>query len=479
MDDVRNNEKLPPVIKVRLGKFINHRSTDITIIILILSSVFIIILDAAHLFSDKTRAILNLIGDGITIVFIIELSIRFFAAENRPRFFLEYAIDIIAVIPVFRTFRILRVLRLLRIFRLGLLLGRRISFFASIFRKGAGEHFLILMIITIVVLTGTIGITHVENNNPELNSFKKALWWSVMSLVAAEPIGNPPATNTGKAIALLVMLGGMTVFAMFTGVVSAVMVQRLKHTMEGHEMELKEIEHHTIICGWNRSGRGIIEEFQSDNQYKKRDIVIMAELESENDLHLNYNVINREKVYFISADYTNVKYLKKAGVDRADIAILLADKSLPRSDQDRDARTILAALTIEKLNPKIFTCVELLNRDNDSHLKMIGVEEIVVGDEYSGNIVAASARNLGFIPIFDELLTSKYGNQFYKLPIPSKWIGKTVGEMFSLLKEKYEATLIALERTGSKQNFVNPPADTILEGGDKIVLIAREYPKFN
>ena len=49
----------------------------------------------------------------------------------------------------------------------------------------------------------------------------------------------------------------------------------------------------------------------------------------------------------------------------------------------------------------------------------------------------------------------------------------------SLLKQKYEATLIALERTGSKQNVVNPPADTILEKGDKIVLIARGYPKFN
>ncbi|MCI0513168.1 TrkA C-terminal domain-containing protein, partial [candidate division KSB1 bacterium] len=162
----------------------------------------------------------------------------------------------------------------------------------------------------------------------------------------------------------------------------------------------------------------------------------------------------------------------------ADIAILLADKSLPRSDQDRDARTILAALTIEKLNPRIYTCVELLNRDNDSHIKMIGVEEIVVGDEYSGNIIAASARNLGIIPILDELLTSKYGNQFYKVPVPAPWLGKNVGEVTNLLKTQYGAILIALARSQLKKNLVNPPAEMQLEPEDQLVLIAQVFPKF-
>lgn len=457
----------------------NQRYADLILISLILISVFIILGEAAQIFSPHILGHLDQINHYITIIFIIELSIRFWIAKNRNHFLLEYLTDIISVIPIFRAFRILRVLRLIRIFRMGILLSRRITFLSSILQSGIHEHFLLLLLITIVVLTGAIGISHAEAKaNPELANFYQALWWSILSLVAGEPIGMTPVTTLGKILTLLVMFGGMSVFAIFTGIISAFMVQRLRHSTEVSEMNLELLEHHIIICGWNRAGRIIIEEFQTDPRYRKREILILAELEHESKLLLNFGAINREKIYFLSADYTNVNYLKKAGVENADIAILLADKSLPRSDQDRDARTILAALTIEKLNPRIYTCVELLNRDNDSHIKMIGVEEIVVGDEYSGNIIAASARNLGIIPILDELLTSKYGNQFYKVPVPAPWLGKNVGEVTNLLKTQYGAILIALARSQLKKNLVNPPAEMQLEPEDQLVLIAQVFPKF-
>jgi voltage-gated potassium channel len=109
---------------------------------------------------------------------------------------------------------------------------------------------------------------------------------------------------------------------------------------------------------------------------------------------------------------------------------------------------------------------------------MIGVEEIVVGDEYSGNIIAASARNLGIILILDELLTSKFGNQFYKVPVPAHWLGKNIGEVTSLLKTQYAAILIALARAKLKKNLVNPPAEMQLDPEDQLVLIAQDFPKF-
>ena len=99
--------------------------------------------------------------------------------------------------------------------------------------------------------------------------------------------------------------------------------------------------------------------------------------------------------------------MKKTSVEKAKIAFILPDKTIERSDQDRYARSVLAALIIEKLNKNIFTYVELLNRNNESHLQMAGVEEIIVSDEYSGNIMAATARNDRIISVLNELLTSK------------------------------------------------------------------------
>lgn len=113
-----------------------------------------------------------------------------------------------------------------------------------------------------------------------------------------------------------------------------------------------------------------------------------------------------------------MEVLRQAGLERAAVAILLADKTVPRSDQDRDAHTVLAALTIEKINRGIFTCVELLSRENQSHLTLAGVEEIIVPDEYGGKILAAAARNRGIVCMLDELLTRERGNNFYKSALP-------------------------------------------------------------
>ncbi|MBN2091786.1 NAD-binding protein [candidate division KSB1 bacterium] len=470
-----HQQKVPPYYKVILNKFINHPITEYAIIILILLSVAIIIADIAQLFSEKILAILNPLGEAITIIFIIELSIRFWVAKNRRQFWIDYFLDILSVIPLLRIFRILRVLRILR---LGIILRRRILTFSTILYRGFSEQFLVLIMIIIIVLTGAMGMSHYERQvNPGITSFQEALWWSLMSLIAGEPIGTAPVTTVGKFFTLIVMIGGMSIFAIFTGIISAVMVQRLKSTIQENGMNLNVLEQHIIICGWNRAGRIIVEELQVDKRFKRRDIVIVAEFENESHLHLNYDNILREKIYFLSADYTNVNILQMVGVQKASVAILLADKSRPRTDQDRDARTILAALTIEKMNPAIYTCVELLNRDNDSHLKMIGVEEIVVGDEYSGNVIAASSKNLGIIPILDELLTSRYGNTFFKMRIPFLWVGKKVSDIIPILKNDYEAMLLALECSSTQKSMVNPPAGTILGKDDQLVIIAEKCPE--
>ncbi len=83
------------------------------------------------------------------------------------------------------------------------------------------------------------------------------------------------------------------------------------------------------------------------------------------------------------------------------------------------------------------TCVELLNRDNREHLAMAGVEEIIVPAEYAGRIIAASSRTRGLVSLFDELLTSRYGNQIYKADLPQEWIGKDVGWIHQELKSSY------------------------------------------
>jgi len=146
----------------------------------------------------------------------------------------------------------------------------------------------------------------------------------------------------------------------------------------------------------------------------------------------------------------------------------------------RDARTVLAALTIERLNQDIFTCVELLHRENQTHLSLAGVEEIVVPDEYAGKILATASRNRGVVAVLDELLTSDLGNNIYKAPAPVEWFGKDVGWVMQRIKGEHDALFISLERSGSKGDkprvLVNPPLQEKVEKGDYLIFLARSLP---
>ena len=87
-------------------------------------------------------------------------------------------------------------------------------------------------------------------------------------------------------------------------------------------------------------------------------------------------------------DALELEVLERVNIQSAGMAILLTDTLTPRSDQDRDARTVLAALTIERLKPDVFCCAELPSREQ--------LEEIARGIGW-GFIIAGLVASLATI----------------------------------------------------------------------------------
>jgi hypothetical protein len=106
---------------------------------------------------------------------------------------------------------------------------------------------------------------------------------------------------------------------------------------------------------------------------------------------------------------------------------------------------------------------------------MAGVEDVIVTNEYAGTIIASAARNQGgIVPMINEILTSKFGNQFYKTPISEEWVGSKSIEIFQWLKNECNAILVSIERerAGRQETIVNPSPDLILQENDKLIMIA-------
>lgn len=452
--------------QLSLQRFFERMATDLTIGGLIVVSIALTLLELS-MAESSTRAILIEVNYVITCIFAVELALRF-ASNPRAKFFQEYCLDIVAILPLFRSLRFARVFRLLRLLRILRLMGifsRHASNFPYVFRRGAVEYAMVLGLILLTILLSTGAVLTVEPDNEDVDTFSEALWFSLYTLLAGEPIPGPPTTTAGHIITAGVMFMGITIFAMFTGTVSAFMVDRLR--MEGRTVQWEEFNDHVVICGWNRKSEIIVREYQVANGKTGMPIIVIDRFEGEAEFQ---DESLRPEVQFLNEDFTKVSVLNKAGITRAKTCILVSEVGHGRSAQDADARTILAALTAEKLNPNVYTCAEINNREHGDHLEMGHVNDYVVSGEHSGFLLAHAALNRGLIGIFSELLTHERGSQFYSVDVPDEWIGRDVMDLFLHLKREYNAILVAIHETETDRYNVNPSSYEFSGGEDAIVI---------
>jgi voltage-gated potassium channel len=468
---------------LRLARFFGQASVELSIGALVLVSVALTLIEFTFgetATTPRQQAILRGVvwsNDILTLLFIVELSLRFLATPSKRTFFRVYWIDIIAVLPVFRVFRAARAFRLLRLVRLLRMFGvvsRLASHFPYVLRRGAVEYMVVCGLLALTVVFGTGAMLYFEGHRGDSAvadgktlDLEGSFWFSIYSLFAGEPIPGPPRTVGGRIVTVFVMFMGLTIFAMFTGTVSAFMVERLQG--KGVNVAWNELCDHVIICGWNTKAEIIIREFLASSFGERRQIVAVTQWEHEPPL-LSDELESR--VIFYNEDFTRITVLEHVGIHRASTCIILSDITGGRSEQDADARTILAALTVEKLNPAVYTCAELLNRSYGSHLKMGQVNDYVVSGEYAAYLLAQAAMNRGLMDVFSELLTYQKGNEFYRTALPESWLGRTYLELFSELKTAHNAVLVSVQLANG-QMLINP-VDHTFSAGEEIVVIAED-----
>lgn len=446
----------------------NSTAVELTLLVMIVVSVVLTVLEVVVV--ERLRPPLMLMGDALTFLFAIELTLRFWTARKKTRFFERYWIDILSVLPLVRPLRFLRVLRVLRLFRAGMLFNRRIA--RVNLAKRAGAELLGLSVATVVlVVMCAMVLTIVEGEgNPDFARFDGSMWFAAYSLIGGEPIGGTPHTPVGRWTTLILMLGGLTLFGVFVGTVSAGMVAGLSRRLEVHELDIDELIDHVLVCGWNQAAPTVLRELLGANAPSDRCVVLVTERPvPEEDLPPE---LPAERLYRHIGDYTRVDVLEAVNLERADQVVLLADELIPRSAQDCDARTVLAALTVERMKPTAYTVAMLHSRQNVELLRMSGVEEIVVGDFYSGMIVGSVSRNRGLVQVLDEILTGQHGNSFHTWEVPAEMGGHTVRDLHRHLLENSRAVLVSVELDG--QVTVNPPLERSLRGGERMVVLSGE-----
>lgn len=474
----RMNEKIKFVSEIEtkpkpyqlLRQFIDSTVFSGTIIFLILSSVALILVETFVALHPDHLLTIQTINDHLTLIFIIELSLRWLVSLTTRNYLATYWIDILAVMPMLRIFRLGRVLRLLRLFRifsLGATFQRRFNMFNRIFESRWVEYGIIASFVVFAVVFGAVGLSQFETGiNKDILNPTDAFWKSLFSLMAGE-YADYPISIGGKVVFLLLLIFQMGVFAMLTGTFSAIMIEKLKESTMHKPTNPEDLNNHVIICGFSSKISVLITEFLLDPAFSDSEILLVSELANLDDL--KQKKVNTERVSILKEDFTKMEVLKRAGVLKAVAAVILSEHGENRTTQDIDARTILAALTIEKLSPKVHTSAELYNEEYATHLKMGGVDDVVIQGEFSGKLLAKVAAHEGLLAFFKDLLSRASGNTLSFIEPPKNIVGMPIEEANRWIQKEFGYLIVAVKPKG-QEILVNPRTHAIT-GNDSILII--------
>ena len=219
---------------------------DVSLLILILSSVAVVILETVQPLYEAYAAYFVAFDVFTVAVFTIEYVVRIWACTADPRYHdghagrLRYAmsfygvIDLLAVAPFYVTLlapvtlldlRFLRVLRLMRFARI-LKIGRyseALDRLKDVFRAKKDDLGVAFIGVMVVLVLASSVMYHVENAaQPEsFSSIPAAMWWGISALTTVGYGDIQPITPLGKVLGGGIQLLGIALFALPAGILAA------------------------------------------------------------------------------------------------------------------------------------------------------------------------------------------------------------------------------------------------------------------
>jgi voltage-gated potassium channel len=323
------------------------------------------------------------------------------------------------------------------------------------------ENLLYLFIVIFVIILASS--TLIAWFEPDV-SFASGIWWSIVTLTTVGYGDISPETPAGRVLAVLVMLFGIGLLGMLSAALATMLISRKMRENKG--MCPSTVEDHIIICEWNYRAKAILKELRADVQTEETPIVLVADIEEipVNDPHLIF-------IRGVVCEET----LEKANLEKAQTIIVLGDDEAEATA--RDAKVVLTTLTVESMNPDVYSVVELVDKKHEPHCLRANADEIIIGSELSSHLIASAASDHGISRIVTELLSNRYGNELYSMPVPSKMSGKKFLDVFMGMKTEENITVFGIQKGRAGDFLPNPDADYLVAAEDLLLVISKDRVK--
>jgi voltage-gated potassium channel len=298
---------------------------------------------------------------------------------------------------------------------------------------------LILAVATLIFL-GALGFALTEPGQGSwLARFGLGAWWALVTLTTVGYGDVVPVTKLGRMVGAVIILGGVLSLSLVTATVASVFIERKFRRERGLE-PVKTIQH-ILLLGWSEEGETLLD--QLVKRLPQGIPLVLVNREPPEQMEALKDLYPADKLFYLRGDYSREEVLLKANVRQALKAIIMADRQPDETAAQVDQRTLLTALTLKGLNPKIRILAELLRSENRHYLERAGAEEIMVRGQYDSSLLAGAIASPGIYRTLVTLLVAE-GQNLWALEIPSSFHGRPLSDLATYLRDQHHALLIAI-----------------------------------
>lgn len=332
--------------------------------------------------------------------------------------------------------------------------------------------------------------------------------FTLLNLILANSLGEFESINY-RAMGMILTFGGMCMLGILLGIVSDLIGEKVDQLKKGRARVIEM--NHTLILNWTDKTLPVISEICAANESMGGGtIVILAEDPKE---ELEQRVASAEldfrgtKVIVRSGSPIMISDLKKVSAHLARSIIILARESSVSPDES-DSLTLRTVLSLKSMQLRGHCVAELRDVDNRDILEIVGGElvETIVAHDVIGRIMIQAAMQPGLALVLDKVLGFD-GSEFYM----QEWqelhhltfqevffrfedavvlgIHKAEQNLKTEDEEEEDSTQDESKTDGSRGSnsgyrgarrygqgriMLNPPLDTVVEPGDKIIVLAED-----
>jgi voltage-gated potassium channel len=327
---------------------------DISIAVLIVLNILALMLETVDWIGDTYAVAFALFDSFSLLAFTSEYVLRIWSCTADPAYShpvrgrLRYAVqpmvllDLLVILPFYlprfvpyddlRFARALRLLRLVRIIRIGRY-SASLGTLASVFVRKK-EELIIALFAEIVLLVVASSVLYFVETDAQPDVFKNiptSMWWGMSTLTTVGYGDIVPITVWGKALAMLISLIGIAMFALPVGILGAGFVEEREEVETRRRTGQMDNPHTNGYVLFNYPGSASFEAFIEEIRHIENDVPICIVDDTLDELP--QSATNHTNVHFIRGSTLDRGIYDRARLRDNNVVIVFpTEPSVPESD---------------------------------------------------------------------------------------------------------------------------------------------------